>query len=295
MSGHSHHHHHLDPDAPVSRIRMAFFLNFVFTIVELVGGILTQSMAITADAIHDLGDTFALGLALALQKKATNGADPRMTYGYKRLSLLSALISSGVLLVGSIFVLVKTIPSLIAGGQTPHVEGMLGLAVLGVAVNGLAAMRLAGGHTHNEKMLSLHMMEDLLGWVAVLIGAVILQFWELPWLDPLLAILISCFILWNLFKGMRSTIGLFLQAVPDVDWPSIEKSIDEIPGLSSLNSYHAWSLDGNEHVFTCQVSLDEGSDAIAVKDGIRHRLREQGFIHVTIEVQLGEHDGCHET
>lgn len=293
--GHHHHSHEDLDDQAIGRIRIAFFLNFTFTIIEIIGGIYTQSLAIVADAVHDLGDSFALGLALLLQKKAKAAPSREGTYGHKRLSLLSALICSIILIVGSILVIYESVPSLMAQTSSPHTTGMLFLAMLGVTVNGWAAFRLSSGNTQNEKVLTLHLLEDLLGWVAVLVGAIIIHFTGWSWIDPFLAVAISCYILFNVFKSLRGTLRIFLQYIPDtVDLEELKKSILSTKGVIDLRHYHAWSLDGQEHVFTCQIQLDESENGRMVKNQVRQILSESGFRHITIEASGPDDDShCH--
>ena len=171
-------------------IGYAFFLNFGFTIIEIIGGFLTNSVAILTDAVHDFGDSISLGLAWYLQKVSKKGSDHKYSYGYKRFSLLGAIINSVILLVGSVFILSETIPRILEP-QTPDVKGMFILAILGIIVNGAAVIRLRTGNTINEKVVSLHLWEDVLGWVAILIGSVMMYFFDIPIIDPILSILIS--------------------------------------------------------------------------------------------------------
>lgn len=291
--GHHHHHHHVDPNAPVSRIFFAFILNLSFAVIEIIGGLLIGSMAIVADAVHDLGDSFSLGLALILQKKSSAGANAEYTYGYKRLSALSAVINASVLVIGSLLVVVNSVPVFFQDKAPPSGFGMIAFAVLGVAVNGFAAWRLSQGSSQNEKMLTWHMIEDVLGWVAVLVGAVVISFTGWTWVDPLLACAIALFILYNVLNGLRSNIRIFLQYIPEnVDLASIQQQISNHSGIKSIENFHAWSLDGEEHVCTCVLtaqSEDHKSHA-AAKSAIRSILGEHGFKHVTIEITARVND-----
>lgn len=293
---HHHHHHHGGGGDSVARIRRAFLLNLSFSLVEIIGGVLTGSMAIIADAIHDLGDAFSLGLALLLERKAGDQANEFLTYGYKRLSALSALVCGMVLMAGSVLIIWESVPRLQNPG-TPHAAGMIGLAVLGVLVNGYAFLGLSRGATQNEKILTMHLLEDLLGWVAVLIGAVLMALFEWYWIDPVLAIVIALFILWNVFRGLNGTLRIFLQHVPEsVDVREVTAGIRGLAGVGQLCDYHAWSLDGSDHVFTCQIRpADDAIDATALKGEVRAMLRTRGFRHITIELlRSDEEEGCHD-
>ena len=198
------HDHSHSSEQSSQRIGWAFALNVGFTIIEFAGGMLTNSTAIMADAVHDLGDSLSIGSAWILNRLAHKEASASFTYGYKRLSLLGALINGVVLILGSFWVLLQAIPRLF-DPVMPAVEGMLGLAILGVAVNGFAAYKLSAGTTLNERVLNWHLLEDVLGWVAVLIVSIVLMFAEIPILDALLAVGFTLFIqefgeTWRIFE-----------------------------------------------------------------------------------------------
>ncbi|HCO60898.1 MAG TPA: cation transporter, partial [Porticoccaceae bacterium] len=250
-----HDHSHLK-DESASRIGMAFFLNVIFTIIEFVGGWLTNSTAIMADAVHDLGDSLSIGSAWLLNRLGKKSADSEFTYGYRRLSLFGALINSLVLIAGSIWVLSEAIPRL-ANPVMPVTEGMLALAILGVTVNGIAAYRLSKGDTLNEKILNWHLLEDVLGWLAVLIISIVLQFADWPILDPLLSVGFTLFILLNVIRNFWVTGKLFFQAVPDKALhKEIEHKLLAIDGVSEIHHQHLWSLDGEQHVLTAHIVAD---------------------------------------
>ncbi|QJR79411.1 cation transporter [Alteromonas pelagimontana] len=278
------------------KIGWAFFSNFSFTIIEFVGGWLTNSTAIMADAVHDLGDTLSIGSGWVLNKLGDKGADKQFTYGYRRLSLLGALINGVVLLAGSAWILFEAIPRL-ADPVMPETEGMILLAILGVAVNGFAAFKLQGGKTLNEKVLNWHLLEDVLGWVAVLIVAIVMQFVAWPVLDPLLSIGFTLFILFNVGRNLLSTLKLFFQAVPDNRLPSkVTHVLQKLDFVKSLHHLHIWSLDGEHHVATAHVvarfeSIDEYRH---LKQRIAETMDQFGFMHTTIEIELLEED-CRDT
>lgn len=289
-----HHHHHPDPGTESSgRIAQVFFLNAGFALIELIGGLLTNSTAILADAVHDLGDSLALGMAWLLERFSRRHPDRDFTYGYRRLSLFGALINSALLVAGSIWVLALAIPRL-ADPVMPVTEGMIGLALLGVAVNGVAAWRISAGKTLNERALSWHLMEDVLGWVAVLIVAIVLQFADWPILDPLLSLAFTLFILFNVSRTMWSTIKLFFQAVPDREMLArIERALTELPGIETLHDLHLWSLDGQRHVLTVHIVLGElarGDSYARVKARIGQALAPFELASTTIEIEQRDED-----
>jgi cobalt-zinc-cadmium efflux system protein len=196
--GQNHHHH--DHNSSTENIRTAFFLNLFFAIVEFIGGVYTNSLAITSDAIHDLGDSISLGMAWYFQKLSNKKATKIYSYGFKRFSLLGAIINSIILLIGSIFIIIESIPRIITPEHS-DAKGMMWFAILGIIVNGAAVLKLRTGTSINERVVSLHMLEDVLGWVAVLVASIIMQFWDIPILDPILSLLIALYILSNIFKN----------------------------------------------------------------------------------------------
>ena len=204
---------------------MGFVLNLFFALVELVGGLYTGSVAILSDALHDFGDSCSLGVAWYLERLSKKGRDQNFSYGYKRFSLLGALLISIILLVGSIFVITESIERIITPSE-PHAGGMFVLALFGLAVNGYAAWRMMGGSSLNERAMRVHLMEDVLGWVAVLIVSVVMYFVDLPILDPILSLCITGWVLYNVYFNLRDNLRIFLQGVPeDVD---SEELVEEV-------------------------------------------------------------------
>jgi len=283
MHDHSHSH------GSNNRIGWAFFLNVTFTIIEFIGGILTNSTAIMADAVHDLGDSLSIGFAWFLSKVSEKGSNSEFTYGYRRLSLFGALINGLVLIIGSVWVLTEAIPKLLQP-EMPIVEGMIALAVFGVLVNGFAAYKLSKGKTLNERVLNWHLLEDVLGWVAVLIVSIVLLFVDWPILDPALSILFTLYILINVAKNLWPTIRLFLQAIPDKELSkSVYKTLIELQEVDSIHHLHLWSLDGEHHVLTAHLALQEAlsiQQQLELKKSIAERLSEFNLEHTTIELEM---------
>jgi len=291
---HHHHHHYHTPDKPEAgadskRIAWAFWLNFIFTIFEFVGGWLTNSVAIMADAVHDLGDSLSIGLAWYLSKLGHKAATNKYSYGFKRLSLMGAMINGLILVVGSVWILSEAIPRLLQP-EMPVTEGMMGMAVLGILVNGFAAYKLHGGHSMNEKVLNWHLIEDAMGWVAVLLVAIVLHFVDWPILDPVLSIVFTLFILTNVLRYVLQTMKLFLQGVPDENQQKdITETLLELPHVEELHHVHFWSLDGEQHVLTAHVVINcsiDNDTLIQLKQAVAEKLAVFGLAHTTIEFEL---------
>jgi len=272
-------------------LRLAFFLNLSFTIIEIAGGIWTNSLAILSDAIHDLGDSLSLGMAWYLETYARKDKDKKYSYGYRRYSLLSALINTVVLIVGSVFILSRAVARLF-NPEPVDAKGMILFAVLGIIVNGLAMLKLRGGKSLNARVVAWHLIEDVLGWVAVLIMSIVLLFTDLYILDPIFSILITCFVLYNVIKNLRKTLALFLQAVPEnMDLEMIENRLLAIDNVCSSHHTHIWSMDGEHHVLTTHLVVEEDTsqdEVLCIKEDINQLSKEMDFLHTTVEIEYGD-------
>ncbi|GAB2768797.1 cation diffusion facilitator family transporter [Actinomadura fibrosa] len=284
--GHDHDHH-----SAGKNLKFAFFLNAAFTVFELIGGFYVNSIAIVSDAVHDLGDTLSLGTSWYLQNKSRKAGNAKFSFGYKRFSLLGALINSVVLIAGSIYVIIEAVGRLLEPEHS-DAQGMLIFAIIGVLVNGFAAYKLSKGTSMNEKVVSWHLMEDVLGWVAVLIVAIVLQFKDIHYLDPALSLLITIFILFNVAKRLKDTLFIFLQGVPkEIDLEEVKEKLSQIPNIASLHHVHIWSLEGTDHVFTTHIKLKNIShfqQLLDVKRQVKDVLQEYKFDHYTVETELDE-------
>lgn len=289
MSSHGHHHHHHHhASGHGNGIAWAFYLNLGFVVVEFIGGYLFNSAAIIADAVHDLGDSFAIGLAWIFQALSLRAANRSYSYGYRRFALLGALINSAVLLVGAVWIVTITLPRLWAP-EMPDAQGMVALAVIGCIINGYAVYKLSKGTSLNERALNLHLLEDLLGWVAILVLAIILNFKEWPVLDPILSLMFTVMIVYGAIRILRSTGQVFLQAVPDpVVHSLIHEKLKAIEGVAEVHHLHFWSLDGERHVLTGHVLLNRAMSAashVQLKHAIAEELAEFNLAHTTIEFE----------
>jgi cobalt-zinc-cadmium efflux system protein len=285
-----HHHHHA-----TGNIAVAFFINLAFTVFEVIGGFYVNSVAILSDAVHDLGDSLSLGIAWYLQKKSTTDANEKYTFGYKRFSLMGALINSIILILGSIYVIYESILRFIHPEAT-NAKGMLIFALVGVAVNGFAAFRLSKGNSMNEKVLSWHLIEDVLGWSAILIASIVMIFWDLPILDPILSLAIAAFVLYNVFKRLRETLYVFLQGAPqEIDLPELKRKILEIPKIKSIHHTHLWTLDEENQIFTIHIvmsGLSDLAEIIRIKKQVKAYLKESHISHATIDLEF-EDEHCY--
>lgn len=290
--GHHHHHHH-----GTKNLKVAFYLNLSFTIVEFIGGLLTGSLAILSDALHDLGDSFSIGLSWYFQNLSQRKQDKNFTYGYKRFSLLGALINAIVLLIGSIIIINEAAPQIANPGEVNE-QGMLVIAIFGVIVNGVAVLRLRKGTSINEEVISLHLLEDVLGWVAVLLGSLLMIYFDWQFIDPLLSVLIAVFIIYNVIKNLKKSFAIILQATPkEVDIQAIHYGLKSLPEVIDVHDCHVWSMDGEYHVLSAHLVLDKVyslREMAEIKSAAKAILADLNIQHSTLEFEEeGEHcDGC---
>ena len=289
--GHSHNHGHDHSHDSSQNIGVAFFLNLSFTVIELIGGIITNSVAIISDAVHDFGDSVSLALAWYFQKLSKKGSNKLYSYGYKRFSLLGAIINSVVLIVGSVFILSEAIPR-IFNPQETSAKGMFILAIIGIAVNGAAVLRTRKGSSINERVVSLHLLEDVLGWIAVLAGSILIYLTGLTIFDPILSIAISLFVLFNVFRNIKQVLPILLQGTPrELKQEHIADEIKQIENIASIHDLHIWSLDEEYNVLTVHVKLKKSlsmDELVDLKKQIRTALKEEEIQHATIEFETGE-------
>lgn len=290
--GHAHGTH---AESSERRIGTAFFLNLAFTVVEIGGGLWTNSLAVLSDALHDLGDSIALALSWRFARMAGRAGDEVYTFGYRRFSLLGVLVMSVVLFAGGLFVLFESVPRLLAPEQA-NAQGMLILAVVGIVVNGAAAIRMRGGGSLGERVVTWHFVEDILGWVAVLIAGIVMTFRNVPILDPILSLLITVYVLWNVGKRFRETLVILLQGVPEgVTVEDVENAIRNVPGVCDVHHTHLWSQDGEHHVLTGHVvvaSAGSYAEIAALRATVKEALERFGVQHATLEFETVDGPTC---
>jgi cobalt-zinc-cadmium efflux system protein len=261
-------------------ILIAFILNLAFSVFELVGGIFTGSAAILSDAVHDLGDAAGIGVSFVLEKKSGKKPDDRYTYGYGRLSVLGSTVTTLLLITGSVVAMANAIRRIVTPAPINY-NGMIVLAVVGLLVNGAAAFVTAKGKSLNQKAVSLHMLEDVLGWAVVLVGAVVMRFTNFSILDPILSLGVGVFILLHAAEHMQEGLGLFLEKVPDgIDVGAIKDKITALEGVEAVECFRLLSTDGQTYFASLQVSVSEDT----TKTQIRKLLQEQGIENVVVEI-----------
>ena len=265
-------------------ILVAFLLNISFSIFEIFGGIITGSVAIISDSIHDLGDALSIGISYFLEKKSKKKADNKYTYGYIRYSVLGGVITTTILLVGSILVIVGAIKRLFNPVEINY-DGMILFAVIGVILNFIAAYVTRKGDSINQKSVNLHMLEDVLGWIIVLIGSIIMHFTNISMIDSIMSIGVSLFILINSLKNLKKVLDIFLEKTPnDIDIEKLKKHLLEIKDIEDIHHIHVWSIDGYKNYATMHI-VTKSKNIKDLKKKIREELEEHNICHSILETE----------
>lgn len=263
---------------------VAFFLNLTYAIVEFIAAGVFGSSAVLADSVHDLGDAIAIGISAFLETISNREEDNQYSLGYKRFSLLGALVTAIILMTGSVLVILENVTKIL-NPQPVNDEGILWLGIIAITINVLASLVVSKGKTKNESILSLHFLEDTLGWVAVILMAITLRFTDWYILDPLLSLVISFFILSKALPRFWSTVKIFLDAVPEgINIKQVKSGLERLDNVASLNQLNLWTMDGLEKNAIVHVCIKEVGNMEACKESIRIFLKDCGFQNITIEV-----------
>lgn len=266
-----------------TKIFIAFILNLLFSVFELNGGFFTGSVAITSDAVHDFGDAFGIGISYFLEKLSGKKPNSKYTFGYARFSVLGGLITTMVLLVSSGIVIYNAICKIITPTLINH-NGMLIFAIIGVVVNLVATYFTHGGKSINQKAVSLHMLEDVLGWIVVLIGALVIRFTGFYIIDPILSIAVALFIIGNSIKNLIGITNIFLIKKPnDVDVEELIEHVKHVDGVVDVHHIHVWTIDGITNCATLHLVTKDFDSKI--KNDVKAELNEHGIAHTTIEME----------
>lgn len=270
-------------------ILIAFLLNLSFAIFEFIGGLFTNSIAIISDSIHDIGDALSIGISFFLEKKSKQRPDDKYTYGYVRYSVIGSLITTIILIVGSIFVIYNAINRILNPVEVNY-NGMIIFAILGVIINSSAAYFTKEGNSLNQKSVNLHMLEDVLGWVIVLVGAIIMKFTDISIIDPILSILVALFILKHAIDNFKLILDLFLEKTPNnINIDELKTHILKIKGIKNVHHIHIWSIDGYNNYATMHIVSNDKN----VKEKVKEELKEHGISHTTIELE-DINEKCHD-
>lgn len=272
-------------------ILIAFLLNLLFSVFEIAGGIITGSVAIISDAVHDIGDAMSIGISYFLERKSRKQPDKIYTYGYARYSVIASLITTVVLMVGSFLVIYNAVIRIFNPVEVDY-SGMIIFAIIGVIVNFIAAYFTKDGDSLNQKAVNLHMLEDVLGWIVVLLGAIIMKFTDISIIDPVMSICVSLYIFINATKNLKQIVNLFLEKIPsDVNIDNIKDDIMKIEGVNDVHHIHIWSIDGFRNFATMHIVTEK--ESVQIKSEVRKVLKNHHIDHVTLELEKND-ESCDE-
>ena len=275
--------------ASENRILVAFLLNLVFTFVEIWGSAVTGSVTILSDAIHDFGDCIALALAWRMEKLSKRPANERYHFGYRRFSVVAGLLNNMILLMGGIVLIVTSVqrffcPRAIDG------RGMLVFAVFGILINGSAMLLTSKGKNINEKTISMHMLEDVLTWVAVFVVGVVMCFYDVPVLDSLLAIGMTFVIFVGVLRNLRRIFSIITVCSPfDVrEYRNLQERLEGLNSVGVLEQLRLFSMDGEDkNAEVCLVLYEEISveDMIRLYEQVGKCCKEFGILQTVIQIR----------
>ncbi len=270
-------------------ILIAFLLNLSFSVYEFIGGAFTNSTAITSDAIHDFGDALSIGISYILERKSKHRPDKNYTYGYARLSLVGGMITTFILIFGSAFAIINAFQHIISPSAINY-NGMIILAIVGVVVNFIAARITHAGSSLNQKSVNLHMLEDVLGWLVVLIGAIVMRWTNFVLIDPILSIFVAIFILKHAWSNLHEIITVFLEKTPtEISIPELKHHILALNDVQNVHHIHVWTLDGYNNYATMHIVTPNP----AIKSTIKTELTKHGIHHATVEIESPD-EHCHD-
>ena len=270
-------------------IKIAFLFNLTFSLLEGLGGILTNSISILSNAIHDFCDSFSIGISFLLEKKNKINSDKINTYNYLKYSLLGAIVTSVVLIFGSGIIIFNSIPRLINPDEVNH-DAMIIFAIFGIIINGYAAYKTSKSIKYKEKSINLHMLEDVFGWILILVGSIIIKIFGLIIIDPIMSILLGLFILLHVYRNLKDIFDIIMEKVPkDIDIEKIKKDLKmQYNFIEDINHVHVWSVDGVNNCISAHILINKCITINQInefKNSVKLFLKDKNIIYSTIEIE----------
>lgn len=287
---HHHHHHHLDPEeVSPAKFRFVTLLNLIITLAEFIGGIVSGSLALLSDAVHNLSDTVSIIISYFAYKISKKDNDLKRTYGYKRAEVIAAFINSTSLIVISGFLLFEAGKRLF---EPEEIKGwvMLIVATIGLISNLLSMLLLHTGSKHNMNVRSayLHMLGDTISSVGVILGGIAIVFWKIYWIDPLITAVIAVYIARESYFIIKSTTNIMMQGAPEISLEEIRNDLTELPEIKNIHHVHTWMINENTFHFEAHIDVNDQkiSELNPLYEKIHHILNEKYAInHITIQFE----------
>lgn len=268
-------------------IKIAFLLNLAFSIVEAIGGILTNSISIISDSLHNLGDSITIGINYIFEKKSKKLPNKEYSYGYLRYTMLGSLIASFILLVGSVIIIYNVVPRLIKPLSVNY-DAMIIFGIFGLLINLYATIKIIRSKDKDKK-INTHMIEDTVIWLFILTGSICIKMFDLVIIDPILSLLIAVYILYQVYKYMKNIYNIFMEKVPkNVKIDEIKKDIESNENIDNVHHIHIWSMDGVNNYMTAHIHLNKilnEEEIIKTKNDVKNKLKEDKINHITLEVE----------
>ncbi|MDI9604405.1 MAG: cation diffusion facilitator family transporter [Bacteroidota bacterium] len=294
---HAHHHHHQSHTENLrgKKLLWVTLLNFSISVVQVVGGIVSNSLSLISDAIHNLGDTSAIFIAFVAGKHAAKKPDDQKTFGYKRAEILAALFNGVVLIAICIFLFVEAYkrfinPQPIKGGV------MLTVAVFGLLANLISVLMLQKEKSRNLNVRAayLHLLGDTLSSVAVIAGGIAIIVWDVYWIDPLVTVAVGVYITYHTWGVVRQTVDILMQATPrHIDIQKIKQEVETLPQVDNLHHLHVWQMDDEQVHLEAHLNISRDlplSEAQTVRHDVENLLKDKfGIGHITLQI---EYKGC---
>ena len=266
-------------------IKIAFLLNLAFSIVEAIGGILTNSISIISDSLHNLGDSITIGINYIFEKKSKKLPNKEYSYGYLRYTMLGSLIASFILLVGSVVIIYNVVPRLIKPLSVNY-DAMIIFGIFGLLINLYATIKIMRS---KDKKINTHMIEDTVIWLFILTGSICIKVFDSVIIDPILSLLIAVYILYQVYKYMKNIYNIFMEKVPkNVKIDEIKKNIESNENIDNVHHIHIWSIDGVNNYMTAHIHLNKvlsEEEIIKTKNDVKNKLMEDKINHITLEVE----------
>lgn len=293
--GHDHHHDHIHEHRDIKPLKIALVLTGTVFLVQVVGGLISGSLALLSDAGHVLVDLASLLIAffgLRIAAKAREQHDIRYTFGLRRIEILAAL-TNGFLLVGiCIFIVIEAIRRF-GGEHHVHAESMLAIAVIGFIANAISALYLHKSEHVTTRSAYLHVLTDLMSSGGVIIAAIVMSVYDADWLDPAISIMIALIIMRGAFRVIREAGVILMESAPShIDPAVVHQELVNLPGIMNVHDVHVWQLGQHDVNATVHVVTDRRNDEVvtAVQTHLRDRF---GIQHTTVQVESSDlGDGC---
>ena len=265
-------------------ILIAFILNISFSLLEIIGSFITNSISILSGAVHDLADAASIGISYFLEKKSKHKPNYKYTYGYVRYSILAAFITTIILLCGSLLVIYNATNRLFNPIDINY-DGMIIIALIGILFNIIAVHKTKGGHSLNQEAVNLHLLQDVLSWIVVLIVSILIKFTKINYIDSIMSFIISIYVIIHTLKHLKIVLDLFLEKTPDnVNIRKIKTDLLENKNIISINHIHIWSMDGYNNYATLHVVINN-DEVEKTEEYIKEYLKKENISHTTIEIE----------